>query len=572
MWKQAGKRLLVLLLAAALVLGALPIGAAAAGAGYSVTIESLEIPGDAEIRDALRMADAPSGTAVPYDRGDLYSQLTTRQKACYDALAAITFEQILSAAEVKENGVSFKRVTTGVEGIDGLGMIGAMSGGVFLPAGSSVKTESGIYTDLCAALTAFRYDRPDVLWLGRVRYGYKITVYQGNVKISGVTFSFHLEYDGKEREMREKMMANARAVADKAEEAADTYGKVLAVHDLLAENNSYGDDKDKLAHTAYSALVTDDGCQPVCDGYAKAVKVVLNLMDIPCAMPSTTEGDHRWNNVKMDDGDWYNLDLTWDDQGEELSHEYFLVGSRTEFNGVRFCDQKEHREENPYSAELKSDASGKLRPVSLRFPVKNRQAYVPIGRDYDPLTFPDVKRSAWYYDEVEDVSRRNLFHGAQDGLFLPDKEITRAEFAQVMANAAGADLTAYTGASYPDVTVGKWYAPAIAWAKEQKKMNGYKDGLFRPEAPITREEMCVAIRNFVGSSAEPTAFTFPDDGQISKWAREAVYQCHALGLVTGDDKGRFAPRDNTLRSQAAAIFSRISQLDRPTDDTALPTE
>ena len=46
---------------------------------------------------------------------------------------------------------------------------------------------------------------------------------------------------------------------------------------------------------------------------------------------------HMWNNIKMDDGDWYNLDLTWDDANDNrISYSYFLVGSRTEVNGKMF--------------------------------------------------------------------------------------------------------------------------------------------------------------------------------------------------------------------------------------------
>ena len=91
-------------------------------------------------------------------------------------------------------------------------------------------------------------------------------------------------------------------------------------------------------------------------------------------------------------------------------------------------------------------------------------------------------------------------------------------------------------------------------------MNGDGDGRFRPEDPITREEMCQVLYNLLGRQPVEDGgdSLFPDDGEISPWAREAVYACHSLGLVLGNDDGSFRPRENTQRSQAATVFVRYS--------------
>ena len=62
--------------------------------------------------------------------------------------------------------------------------------------------------------------------------------------------------------------------------------------------------------------------------------MVCDLLEIPSALAISE--NHMWNNIKMDDGDWYNLDLTWDDTGDAGSHSYFLVGSQTLVDGVAF--------------------------------------------------------------------------------------------------------------------------------------------------------------------------------------------------------------------------------------------
>ena len=127
---------------------------------------------------------------------------------------------------------------------------------------------------------------------------------------------------------------------------------------------------------AYSALLFDDGYDPVCDGYAKAFQMVCQELDIPCVLASSQT--HMWNNVKMDDGEWYNLDLTWDDSGEEVSYSYFLVGSQTVVDGEVFSQQADHREKNPFQQ------TENLNPVTLRFPTKNTVAYQYLGEPYPP--------------------------------------------------------------------------------------------------------------------------------------------------------------------------------------------
>lgn len=576
--KKLWNRLLSLLIASAILFGALPSGALAAGGGaaeaeierssdgaggYIAMVENEETLGGG----ASLLNDAQTFGAPPfvYEGGDLYSQLNTRQKACYNVLESISIDSLISAGQIEHNNRVYRRVMVKIEGINGLSMEGSFSGGHFTPAKSAAEVESGIYTDLCAAIVALRYDRPDILWMSYMRYGYELESTGNNSgRVTNVRFEFHLEYGGREKAMRETMLENARRIADQAGQEADTYHKVKAVHDLLARENTYGDTKDSMAHSAYSALVFGDVYEPVCDGYAKAFKIICGLMGIPCVMPSSN--DHMWNNVKMDDNEWYNLDLTWDDNDDStISYEYFLVGSQTVVNGEAFSAQESHREVNPYSSYL-ADGNGLLKPVSLSFPRKNTQAYQYLGEDYPPLAFPDVKRGAWYFEDVENAAKLGLFAGDAHGLFHPENNITRAEFAKVMANSFGVDLSAYGGKSFTDVAEDAWYAPTAAWAKESGLMNGYTDGTFRPGNPISRQEMCVVLYNAcknMGIQAEPAANLFPDDAKVGGWAREAVYGCNALGLVKGDASGRFDPQGKTLRSHAAVVFGRFAELERP---------
>lgn len=480
-------------------------------------------------RTAAQTFSAPLGS---YDDGSFYGQLTARQKACYDALAAIPLSQILTASENQ----GYKQVRVGVDEFYGLGMTGYILNQVFTPSASSEPLYRQLYTDICAAITALRYDKADALWLSDMRYGiYVESTSGGSVATREILFGFRLNYGGQEQEMYDQQMASAQAIADKVDRDADLYEQVMQVHDLLAAQSTYNKEPadstaENLSHQAYSCLVAGDAYEPVCDGYAKAVKVVCDLLEIPSTLAISE--NHMWNNIKMDDGDWYNLDLTWDDTGDAGSHSYFLVGSQTLVDGVAFSKQPDHVERNIWIED------SQLNSVTFRYPSKNPQAYVYVEGGYDPLRFPDVKRSAWYYSYVESAADMGLFVGDEKGFFNPKADITRAQFVQVLYNAVAPEDYTPAELTFRDVPAGKWYTNAVAWASE----------------------MGVVLENYrrliTDAQPEPVDFTFPDDEEISSWAKEAVYNCYDYSLIFGDERSYFNPTDNTIRCEAATVFTK----------------
>lgn len=500
---------------------------------------------------------SPANAAID---GSMYSCLSTRQKACYKALEGISIQSITRAPV--QNG--FYTVECGITGITNAAVNGRISGGNFYAADAAAQAAyDAINNDLSAAVVALRYDRPDLLWLdGSVTYGIYLSWYPGTSQVTVTTpyYGFPLIYGGQEESMRTRMMREAQAVADAAKAQPDTYSKLKAAHDQLALRSTYNHVtttqlEEDLSHSAYSALVGGDAYEPVCDGYSKAMKLVCGLLDIPCLLVSSPT--HMWNNVKMDDGLWYNLDLTWDDgQNKPGEDAYFLVGSETPFSGNTFSQQPAHQEQNPFT-----DAGVKV--SGTPYPSKNKTAYQYLGEEYPPLRFPDVTRADWFYETVETAAELGYFKGDENGNFHPRKNITRAEFATVMANMAGGDLDSYQSwADYEDIKGRPWYSKAVAWASESGLMQG--DGSrFRPMAPITKQEICVVLYNSVLNQSGTDAIDtmFEDDENIAGWAWKAVYACQGLDLVRGDNNGNFNPQKGATRCEAATILSRLSQLD-----------
>lgn len=103
--------------------------------------------------------------------------------------------------------------------------------------------------------------------------------------------------------------------------------------------------------------------------------------------------------------------------------------------------------------------------------------------------FNDVlDENAWYYDAVYAAWDAGLMNGVGRDYFAPNATLDRATLATVLYREAG-EPAAKGMASFTDIAEGQWYTDAVNWAAEQGVVNGYPDGTFRPEAPITRQEM-----------------------------------------------------------------------------------
>lgn len=125
---------------------------------------------------------------------------------------------------------------------------------------------------------------------------------------------------------------------------ATTRDTVKAIHDWICQNNRYNaaqmsehlTDFDPVsfdflaAHSAYSAIIPGDAYEPVCDGYASAFQLLCEEFGIQaiCVCGVHDGVGHRWNYVKMDDGQWYLVDVDVDDLASSYNYECFLLTAK----------------------------------------------------------------------------------------------------------------------------------------------------------------------------------------------------------------------------------------------------
>ncbi len=179
--------------------------------------------------------------------------------------------------------------------------------------------------------------------------------------------------------------------------------------------------------------------------------------------------------------------------------------------------------------------------------------------------------------EIAEGRTKKLYTGFPDGSFRPKKLVTREQmvgFVIGMLRAVPgikADAPKPAAAPFSDVDPARWSAPIIAWAKEQKLVNGYPDGTFAPEKPVTRAEVVGMLFNAAQYARKVTkgSTTLPLTGEWqeafwdidSHWAKRAIQDlsrfCRVATAFNDKDKGDFQPNTKSYRNYAAAATNRL---------------
>ena len=121
--------------------------------------------------------------------------------------------------------------------------------------------------------------------------------------------------------------------------------------------------------------------------------------------------------------------------------------------------------------------------------------YPEFERRMSNGTFEDVKTDCWFYKEVETLYNIGIVDGTDEHKFSPDAPVTRAEFAVMAARFANLD---YEGGNiFEDVPAGHWAYSYINAAANAGWVEGYPDGSFRPDEPISRAEVVRLVNGMI---------------------------------------------------------------------------
>ncbi len=184
---------------------------------------------------------------------------------------------------------------------------------------------------------------------------------------------------------------------------------------------------------------------------------------------------------------------------------------------------------------------------------------------WHPYEFSDVTNH-WAKDSINNMGSRMVVNGIGEGIYEPDRNMTRAEFAAIIVKALG--LAPGEGATtFNDVSTSDWYNGYAKTAAEYGIITGYPDGSFGPMDAITREQAMTMIARAMSiikldanlASGEETTLldNYSDSGTISEYAINSIAQCVKVGIVSGRTETTIAPAENITRAEVAAIVERL---------------
>ena len=177
--------------------------------------------------------------------------------------------------------------------------------------------------------------------------------------------------------------------------------------------------------------------------------------------------------------------------------------------------------------------------------------------------FTDVPgEDNWAHAGIDYCVANGLMSGVGGNLFAPKKTTTRAQIVQILYNLEGEPKVSGT-TPFTDLTQ-DWYQDAILWAYQTGVVAGTSGTTFDPDLPVTREQIAVILMEYTSrvlglkNLCTPADLsTFPDAGSVSDWAKNAMADAVALGLISGASNGGqtcLEPQGSATREQVATIL------------------
>lgn len=221
---------------------------------------------------------------------------------------------------------------------------------------------------------------------------------------------------------------------------------------------------------------------------------------------------------------------------------------------------------NKLTLEFDDDKTHKINITA-----KNTDEYITVasytveGEDYDN-GFVDIKDSHWAKSYITYMNNFGIINGIKENgkiYFKPQNNVTRGQFAVMIANATGVDLDEYEDAElkFDDAdSIADWCAPHIQALCSMGIMNGKENNgklIFDPNAPLTRAEAITVISRLIPDNVKTEEKTFADSKSIPTWSKNAFNKLASLGIINGYSDNTIKPKNNITRAEAVKLIYSI---------------
>lgn len=165
----------------------------------------------------------------------------------------------------------------------------------------------------------------------------------------------------------------------------------------------------------------------------------------------------------------------------------------------------------------------------------------------------------WAYTEMNYLINNDILKGDDQGNYLPNYDVTRAEFATFLVRALELP-TVSTTSNFNDVHQVDWFYDSVNRASSFGLIEGDGKGSFKPNDKINRQQMAVMIKralDYRGIATSSASLKFSDNSVIASWAREDVEHVVTSGYLVGKPNNQFAPLAQATRAEAATVIYRV---------------
>lgn len=181
---------------------------------------------------------------------------------------------------------------------------------------------------------------------------------------------------------------------------------------------------------------------------------------------------------------------------------------------------------------------------------------VPVSVSAESKSYSDIPADSWSVGTVNAAREYGLMQGVADGVFGFGTPITRAEFITVLDRMFGWEPVSPEASAFADVAKGEWYYSNVETALVHDVIDSA--GTFRPNAPITREEMAVMLVRALGYNTLAQSAASFGNPFVDLTANEGYITIASdIGMTKGTGKTTFSPSLTAKREEAAAMLVRV---------------
>lgn len=180
--------------------------------------------------------------------------------------------------------------------------------------------------------------------------------------------------------------------------------------------------------------------------------------------------------------------------------------------------------------------------------------------------FSDIKRNDWFYEAVAFAYQNGLMQGKSDTAFAPYGVTTRGQIVVMLWRLEDCPVVNYL-LPFSDVDQEAYYSEAIRWAAAEKLVTGYDDSTFRPNAPISRQQLAAILWRYaqqegmdVSVGEDTNILSYNDAFDISEYAIPAIQWACGAGVMSGYEDGSLNPHGQAVRAHTAKMLMNFLKI------------